>query len=61
MSKHYFAEDGNFGSAKNLVVVDTTEWKDRDWLAIENASDSERVARVKKIINKRLYIKLKHR
>jgi len=38
----YFAADGNYGEADELVVVDTTLWSDEDWNEIEEASDSDR-------------------
>lgn len=42
MNPHYFAEDGNFGSAERLVILDTTYWNEDDWLEIEEASDYDR-------------------
>ena len=44
MSKTYFAEDGTYGSADNLVTVDTSNWLDEDWETIESTSDWERPA-----------------
>ena len=38
----YFAEDGSFGDARGLVVLDTSNLTEEDWLTIEEASDSER-------------------
>ena len=32
---HYFAADGNYGSADGLVIVDTSDWDDDDWAIIE--------------------------
>ena len=45
---HYFAEDGNYGSASGLTVMETTHWNETDWEIIEAASDAARpeVARV---------------
>ena len=40
--KHYFASDGNYGSAVDLSIIETSEWTAQDWQRIENASDSER-------------------
>jgi len=39
----YFAEDGSYGSAGQLAIVDTSDWDDNDWQLIEEASDAERV------------------
>lgn len=42
MSKAYFAQDGNYGSADGITVVDTEEWTDEDWQAIDECLDDER-------------------
>ena len=39
---HYFAMDGNFGDAHGLVIIDTHEWTEEDWDAVEDTTDSER-------------------
>ena len=39
----YFAMDGNYGYANGLIVIDTKDWKEADWDAIENASDHDRI------------------
>jgi hypothetical protein len=39
---HYFAEDGNYGSASGYVVMETTHWQEVDWEIIESASDEHR-------------------
>jgi len=39
---HYFAADGNYGDASGLVVVDTSEWTEADWVRIDEAMDDER-------------------
>lgn len=41
--QYYFAEDGNYGDATNIVIVDTTEWTEEDWNEVEEAPDYERV------------------
>ena len=38
----YFAEDGNFGNASNLAIVDVSQWTEEDWERIEMASDYQR-------------------
>lgn len=39
---HYFATDGNYGSADGYVVMETTHWNDIDWEIIESADDEYR-------------------
>jgi hypothetical protein len=45
---NYFAEDGNYGNADGLTIMETTHWDDTDWAIIESASEWARpeVARV---------------
>ena len=45
---NYFAEDGSYGNADGLTIMETTHWDDTDWAIIESASDWARpeVARV---------------
>lgn len=42
MSVHYFATDGNYGSASDIVIVHTDNWTTQDWDAVIDSSDSER-------------------
>jgi len=42
MSKHYFAKDGSFGDAEDILIVSTKNWTDEEWEQIENCSDGER-------------------
>jgi hypothetical protein len=41
---HYFADDGNYGDANGLVVIDTALFTDEDWTLIEEASDWQRAS-----------------
>jgi hypothetical protein len=45
---NYFAEDGNYGNADGLTIMETTHWDDTDWEIIESAAEWARpeVARV---------------
>jgi hypothetical protein len=45
---HYFAEDGSYGNASGLTIMETTHWDETDWAIIEGAADWARpeVARV---------------
>jgi hypothetical protein len=51
MSKTYFAEDGNYGSVNEIVIVDTENWTPEDWDELDEVSDwarpgiAERIAR----------------
>ena len=38
----YFATDGNYGTAHGLIVLNTEQFTEADWQAIEEASDNER-------------------
>jgi hypothetical protein len=39
---HYFASDGNYGSAEGYVLMETTHWSEIDWEIIESATDEYR-------------------
>lgn len=41
-SLHYFAPDGNYGSASGMLVLETTFWREVDWEILESASDDQR-------------------
>lgn len=47
-SLNYFAEDGNYGDADGLTIMETTHWDETDWAIIEGASDWARpeIARI---------------
>lgn len=51
-TNHYFAEDGNYGDATGILVVDTTNWLGRDWVQIEDSTDSTRLTTARAIHNK---------
>lgn len=38
----YIAADGNYGDAGSLAIVDTTDWTDEDWGALDEESDWNR-------------------
>jgi hypothetical protein len=50
--KHYFAADGNYGSADDCVVVDTSDFTDSDWEELGNQSDSGRMEYLGELIEK---------
>lgn len=39
----YFAMDGNYGVAKDMLLVDTSSWTQEDWDTVDNCVDSERL------------------
>jgi hypothetical protein len=43
MTKYYFADDGNYGDAEGLLVVDDNDFSTAEWEVIETAHDSERL------------------
>jgi hypothetical protein len=47
-SLSYFAEDGSYGDASGLLVLETTHWSELDWQLIDMARDEARptVARI---------------
>ena len=53
MTKYYFADDGNYGDAENLLVVDGAMFSAAEWEEIETAHDSERLEIVLEMIGER--------
>jgi len=39
---HYFATDGNYGNAENLVIIDTTDWTEDEWDIIDQSPENDR-------------------
>lgn len=40
---HFFSNDGSYGDAEDLLIVDTDNWTDEDWRDIDDASDMTRL------------------
>lgn len=40
--QHYFAQDGNYGDAEEILIVDTDLWTEENWQELEDAYDNER-------------------
>jgi hypothetical protein len=40
--QHYFASDGNYGDATELIIVHTDSLTEDDWRIIEESPDSAR-------------------
>ena len=51
MTLHYFAEDGNYGSAEGLIVVDSSTFTEEEWEEIESLPDNDRILFVQEVIN----------
>jgi hypothetical protein len=43
MTKFYFAEDGNFGDADNILLVDDATLDNHFWEGLDWSSDSDRL------------------
>lgn len=39
----YFAADGNYGDAEDILIVDTSKWSDEEVEAVAMATDSRRL------------------
>lgn len=42
VSLTYFAQDGNYGSADGITVMETTLWSELDWQMVEEVGDEHR-------------------
>jgi hypothetical protein len=50
----YFAKDGNYGNATELVVVNTEKWTGEEWAIIEENADHDKAEvalQIDKMIN----------
>lgn len=52
MSNSYFAMDGSYGDAEEILIVDTDQWTEDDWDSVHNASDDGRSDVAQSIIEK---------
>ena len=43
MALTYFAQDGSYGDAAGLVIIDTRAWNRDQWQEVDNALNDERV------------------
>lgn len=50
MAQLYFAEDGSWGDATDLIILDDDDYRftDEQWEEISNATDSERAKLVQR-------------
>ncbi len=49
---HYFASDGNYGAAEQVIILRTDHWDADDWTAIEESWDGDRVSTALEIVRK---------
>lgn len=40
----YFAKDGNYGNADEIVIVETEKWTGEEWAIVDENSDEDRPA-----------------
>jgi hypothetical protein len=43
MATYYFTEEGSYGAADSVAILDTTKWTAADWQEIDAAADSDRL------------------
>lgn len=50
----YFAEDGAYGNASGMVIIDTEDWTVEDWDLIDNTQDWDRPRVAREIANTKI-------
>lgn len=43
-SVHYFGQDGQFGHAEGIQIIETDDWTEDDWFMLVETAPSERAA-----------------
>ena len=43
MALTYFAQDGSYGDAAGLIIIDTRAWNQDEWDRVDTAHDRDRV------------------
>lgn len=43
MTTTYFAADGSYGNAADLIILDTSDWSTDEWEIIDEVRDIDRV------------------
>ena len=51
MTIKYFAADGSYGNAEDIIIVDTADWSDDMWEAVDMSSDARRHAVVAQLVS----------
>jgi len=49
-SLSYFAEDGAYGDASGILVMETTHFSELDWQMLQDCSDEQRTAVARLIV-----------
>lgn len=44
MALTYFAQDGSYGDAAGLIIIDTRAWNNNEWDRAEMAHDRDRAS-----------------
>jgi hypothetical protein len=52
--EHYFSQDGNYGDANSLNIIDTSDWTSEDWDLIDETSDYDRADVAREISDNKL-------
>jgi hypothetical protein len=52
--KHYFATDGNYGDAEDILVIDSDLFTNEDWINISEELDYHRAELAQTIYKQRL-------
>jgi len=51
MKMSYFAVDGSYGSADDIIIVDTGDWSEDEWDAVTMSTDTNRLEVVRQILD----------
>jgi hypothetical protein len=54
MNLTYFAQDGSFGDAHNIEIIDTSDFNENDWRKIWEASDNDKSSVAVEIVLKKI-------
>ena len=57
MSNTYFTQDGTYGDAEDILVVDTTNWTEDDWERVGEVPDSIRLLTAYNILREKAKVK----
>ncbi len=47
--EHYFAQDGSYGNAENIVLIHTDDWTDDDFNTVIDAHENDRLETAKRV------------
>lgn len=49
--RHYFALDGSYGDATEMLIVDTSSWTENDWQYVSEGDEMGRIQRAQDVID----------